>query len=75
MDLHKSKSLLVPKTSYGPLHCRFLDPDKPKYVGLKYEHAQYDEEQPTSSRINRKMQCKEIYLQKQKTRLNVDEVI
>ena len=37
MELHKSKSLLVPRTSYGTLPCRFLDPEESKYRSLKYE--------------------------------------
>ena len=37
VDLHKSKSLLVPRTSYGPLRCRFLDPEESKYRSLRYE--------------------------------------
>ena len=36
-DLHKSKSLLVPRTSYGTLPCRFLDPEESKYRSLRYE--------------------------------------
>ena len=36
-ELHKSKSLLVPRTSYGTLPCRFLDPEESKYNSLRYE--------------------------------------
>ena len=55
-DLHKSKSLLVPSTSYGKLHCCFLDPNKSKTEQLLYELKD-----PKTFKINRAETINKIY--------------
>ena len=56
MELHKSKSLLVPSTSYGKLHCCFLDPNKSKTEQLLYELKD-----PKTFKINRAETINKIY--------------